>query len=308
MKIYTEINYEWKDGHLVETSSNSFDYYGLIEQCCGGGGTASDLTKKATTTLSDAGQAATGAADKVVKTVVEPVAEVASDVGSAATGAATDAASAISSGASSFTDTLADGTTAQVHLPPPTKPPPALGDVGKGLGKITSAVSEGVGYAGDRFSDIPERMGSGSGGTLGQVAGGVSNVGEQVSKTVTGGITEGLKAAETGVTNVVDTTGKGLEKLKSNALNLHKDIKGGLKYYRDTMAKKLGSDKIIGGLTDAAGSVIGGSGGPGSKSAPGVSETMGSKSSKITMKKAEADKRTVAKRGALGKRSLRKIA
>ena len=38
MKIYTEVNYEWKDGELVKTSSESFEYSGDIALCKGGGG------------------------------------------------------------------------------------------------------------------------------------------------------------------------------------------------------------------------------------------------------------------------------
>mgnify|MGYP003150222851 CR=1 FL=1 len=38
MKIYTEINYEWLDDQLVQTSSKSFEYSGDITQCGGGGG------------------------------------------------------------------------------------------------------------------------------------------------------------------------------------------------------------------------------------------------------------------------------
>jgi len=38
MKIYTEVNYEWKDGELVKTSSKSFEYFGDIALCGGGGG------------------------------------------------------------------------------------------------------------------------------------------------------------------------------------------------------------------------------------------------------------------------------
>ena len=38
MKIYTEVNYEWKDGELVKTSSESFEYLGDIALCRGGGG------------------------------------------------------------------------------------------------------------------------------------------------------------------------------------------------------------------------------------------------------------------------------
>ena len=33
MKIYTEVNYEWRDDQLVQTSSESFDYEGEVEQC-----------------------------------------------------------------------------------------------------------------------------------------------------------------------------------------------------------------------------------------------------------------------------------
>jgi hypothetical protein len=33
MKIYTEINYEWIDGGLVEISSDSFDYEGEVDLC-----------------------------------------------------------------------------------------------------------------------------------------------------------------------------------------------------------------------------------------------------------------------------------
>ena len=38
MKVYTEVNYEWKDGELVKTSSESFEYSGDIALCGGGGG------------------------------------------------------------------------------------------------------------------------------------------------------------------------------------------------------------------------------------------------------------------------------
>ncbi len=38
MKIYTEVNYKWIDGSLVQTSSESFDYTGDLTLCGGGGG------------------------------------------------------------------------------------------------------------------------------------------------------------------------------------------------------------------------------------------------------------------------------
>ena len=60
MKIYTEINYEWLDNHLVEKSSESFDYEGDLILCGvgggGGGGGADPISStitKATDTVSD---------------------------------------------------------------------------------------------------------------------------------------------------------------------------------------------------------------------------------------------------------------
>ena len=54
MKIYTEVNYEWKDDQLVQTSSESFDYEGEVEQCgmFGGGGGWNPI-KKITDTVVD---------------------------------------------------------------------------------------------------------------------------------------------------------------------------------------------------------------------------------------------------------------
>ena len=56
MKVYTEVNYKWEDGKLIETSSDSFEYSGDITLCGGGGGggvinkvlkTATDVTDDA---------------------------------------------------------------------------------------------------------------------------------------------------------------------------------------------------------------------------------------------------------------------
>ena len=40
MKIYTEINYEFKNGELIELDSTSFDYTGEVAMCFGSGGSA----------------------------------------------------------------------------------------------------------------------------------------------------------------------------------------------------------------------------------------------------------------------------
>ena len=54
MKIYTEINYKWLDGQLVETDSKSFDYEGKLSLCVGGpGGGGGDPITKAAETVTD---------------------------------------------------------------------------------------------------------------------------------------------------------------------------------------------------------------------------------------------------------------
>tara|TARA_R110002020_G_scaffold369323_3_gene581165 strand:- start:1979 stop:2512 length:534 start_codon:yes stop_codon:yes gene_type:complete len=59
MKIYTEVNYEWKDGELVKTSSDSFEYSGDIAFCGGGGGGGlAKAVGKATETVGDVGKGA----------------------------------------------------------------------------------------------------------------------------------------------------------------------------------------------------------------------------------------------------------
>ena len=40
MKVYTEVNYEFKNGVLVEQSSKSYEYKGEVSLCKGGGGVA----------------------------------------------------------------------------------------------------------------------------------------------------------------------------------------------------------------------------------------------------------------------------
>ena len=50
MKIYTEVNYEWLNDKLVQTSSKSFDYEGeltLLGGDSGGGGTLGSIGRSA---------------------------------------------------------------------------------------------------------------------------------------------------------------------------------------------------------------------------------------------------------------------
>ena len=51
MKVYTEVNYEFKNGVLVEQSSKSYNYTGEVSLCGGGGG--SSPAAKLLTTIDD---------------------------------------------------------------------------------------------------------------------------------------------------------------------------------------------------------------------------------------------------------------
>ena len=60
MKIYTEINYKWLDGQLVETDSKSFEYEGKLSLCAGGfgggGGGGADPISVATSAINSAAE------------------------------------------------------------------------------------------------------------------------------------------------------------------------------------------------------------------------------------------------------------
>ena len=51
MKIYTEINYEFRDGKLVRTSEESYEYDGEVAQCGGGSGSSKNTTTSYTASI-----------------------------------------------------------------------------------------------------------------------------------------------------------------------------------------------------------------------------------------------------------------
>ena len=55
MKIYTEVNYEFKDGRLVEQSSESFEYSGEVAECKGVGTFFQPITSGAKAALEQSG-------------------------------------------------------------------------------------------------------------------------------------------------------------------------------------------------------------------------------------------------------------
>ena len=74
MKIYTEINYEWLDNQLVETSSESFEYEGNLTLCAGGGGGGNVVTNTldtATKVIKDP----LGTLKESVKPITDPIQE-----------------------------------------------------------------------------------------------------------------------------------------------------------------------------------------------------------------------------------------
>ena len=76
MKIYTEINYEWLDNHLVEKSSESFDYEGELILCgVGNGGGGADPVSSAITS----------AAETIDDVVTDPVGTTTDIIGDTAT-------------------------------------------------------------------------------------------------------------------------------------------------------------------------------------------------------------------------------
>ena len=88
MKIYTEINYQWVDGKLVELSSKSFEYSGNLILCGGGGGggakgggggggggTLGAITSSVTDTVTDVVEDPVGTTTDIVTDTVSTVGE-----------------------------------------------------------------------------------------------------------------------------------------------------------------------------------------------------------------------------------------
>jgi len=76
MKVYTEVNYEFKNGVLVEQSSKSYEYTGEVSLCKGGGGGGNPITK----TVNKAVKGASGFVDDAVSGTMNAVADPAGTV------------------------------------------------------------------------------------------------------------------------------------------------------------------------------------------------------------------------------------
>ena len=149
MKIYTKIIYEWLDGKLVEQSSDSFEYKGDLTLCGGGGGGGGTIAQ----TIDKADDFATdpiGTTTDAISNVGEQVDDAITDPVGTVTDTASDALQTAGDSLSGEIENIATTTTTN-------------------LAPVTEAVSS---------------MGTGSGGTLGDIAGGAAYYGNLVTENI----------------------------------------------------------------------------------------------------------------------------
>jgi len=70
MKVYTEVNYEFKNGVLVEQSSKSYEYTGEVSLCGGG---ATKAVNKVLETASDVGTSVGTTTQDTISAVKDPI-------------------------------------------------------------------------------------------------------------------------------------------------------------------------------------------------------------------------------------------
>ena len=109
MKIYTEINYEWLDDQLVETSSKCFEYEGEVIECgsFGGGGGGGDPIAKVSETVSDVVTDPVGTAKAGLDTAITTVAESTTPIQEGATNVLTQTGDVLTEGLATGTESLA---------------------------------------------------------------------------------------------------------------------------------------------------------------------------------------------------------
>ena len=110
MKIYTEINYEWLDDQLVETSSKSFEYEGEVIECGSFGGQdvgGGDPIAKVSETVSDVVTDPVGTAKAGLDTAITTVAESTTPIQEGATNVLTQTGDVLTEGLATGTESLA---------------------------------------------------------------------------------------------------------------------------------------------------------------------------------------------------------
>jgi len=147
MKIYTEVNYKWLDGQLVQTDSKSFEYEGKLSLCmpgAGGGGGGGNLLA-------------------VVDDIVKPLTEIDIDPRTSDSGNVLNPA---------LTNIDLDPRTSDVNL--------GGGTLGQNLGNIDLDPRTSTLHPLDQPN--LEQFGTGQGGTLGDITGGMAYYGDKINK------------------------------------------------------------------------------------------------------------------------------
>lgn len=114
MKVYTEVNYEWKNDSLVQTSSESFDYSGDIA-LCGGGGGGGGVTK----VINKALGGAAGLTDDVIQGAANTVADPAGTIAGGPKGTLGDITDKLYGGTTKDLIEGAQGKTEEEAVAPP---------------------------------------------------------------------------------------------------------------------------------------------------------------------------------------------
>ena len=157
------------------------------------------------------------------------------------------------------------------------------------MGGATAVVDKVIKKTSDTVTDATE----GTATTLGDASEGITTTLGDAADTV-----------QTNIEGATEGLGTAIETTKSNVGGLTEDLKGGFKYYKEELAKKMGMGDILGGVTAAAEGALGDT--PAKRDAPGSSESIGA-GGQGGMKSASmgAVQKTSADAG--GKRRLRKV-
>ena len=178
MKIYTEVNYEWKDGSLVQTSSKSFDYCGDVTLCAKGGG-GKKILDDVGSAVGSVGQEAAGSVTgltELTDPLTTKVNETVSNVAGGLSDKLAENTASITSAGEKLGDTMADGTTMLT----------------KGLDSAGNVIGEGSAFLkrqGDKLAQLGKEAIDGKGGYADDAGPGPAGPGPTGSEDATAGRT-----------------------------------------------------------------------------------------------------------------------
>ena len=173
MKIYTEINYQWVDGRLVETSSKSFEYSGNLILCGGGGGggakgggggggggTLGAITSSVTDTVTDVVEDPVGTTTDIVTDTVSTVGEGVADVADKASGEVLEpVVGAVEEGVATGTESLAMNSGMAENLSnmgnmADNLMDPLASNLATGGQMVTDNINAGMNFIGEKAGEI----------------------------------------------------------------------------------------------------------------------------------------------------------